>query len=191
MYWFKRSLTPNPSLKERGLIAIGFIILISLFSSCKPDVKETKGTLTFFDIKGYFKADSARLSKTGMITKSVMHNGATETKKVHIDNWGREFELFSNSDINRPAWRSSYRVSNGKDLTVYEALLPDLKTRRILIGKKDDKVKWILIYNHTKNLLYENVEKLTYFPDSIYQIDKSQKVRLLGKNLYMIKGSFN
>lgn len=190
MYWFK-SLTPSPSPKERGFISVMLLALVLFIASCRPDVKETKGTLQYFDIKSFFKADSARLSKISFITKTVTHNNITETKKVHIDNWGREFELFTNSDINRPAWRESYSISKGDNITIYQAKTPELKTRRIVIGKTGNKVKWILILNHTKNLLYENSERLSYFPDSLYQIIKTQKVRVMSKNTYTIKGVFH
>lgn len=161
--------------------------------ACRPTVKENAGQLKYFDIKGFFKADSARLTREHkLITKTVAYNGNPETKKVYIDNWGREFELFTSSDINKPAWRDSYTIqSSNNGIITYKANSPDLKTSEIMVKKDGDKVKWILIFNYTKNMLYENSEKLTYYPDSAYIIVKAQTVRLLGKNLYVIKGKFN
>ncbi|MES2276818.1 MAG: hypothetical protein V4592_12400 [Bacteroidota bacterium] len=188
MYWFK-GLSSKPSPLERGLLYT--LCFIALLSSCKPEIKETKGELKFFDLKGYFKADSARLSsRHPMVTKTVMQNNIAQTKKVYIANWGREFELFENSDINRPAWRDSYSISTDTNSVTYEAKSPDLKTRKIVIQKNGNRIKCILIINHTQNLLYESTEKLSYCPDSAYQIDKAQKVRLLGENVYSIKGLF-
>ena len=176
---------------RNGLIATSVIALIVIVSGCKPQVKEPAGTLKYFDLKGFFKADSARLSqKHPLVTKTVVQNGKSQTKKVYIDNWGSEFELFTNADINKPAWRDSYSINTSDSVIIYSAKQPELKTTRIIISKKGDKVKWILIYSHTKILLYENTEKLTYFPDSVYSIAKLQKVRLLGKNLYVITGKF-
>jgi hypothetical protein len=37
--------------------------------------------------------------------------------------------------------------------------------------------------------LYETDEKLSYFPDSLYLIQKSQRVKLLGKDTYRISGT--
>lgn len=159
--------------------------------ACRPEVKETKGSLVYFDIKGFFGADAARLNqKHTAVTKTVMHNGDTQTKRINNINWVNEFELFTNSDINKPAWSDSYTVQNANGLLVYKAKTPDLKTRSIIIKKDGQKVKWIIIFNHNTNMLYDNVEKLSYFPDSVYQISKSQKVRFLGKNRYGIKGVF-
>ncbi|XHR93010.1 hypothetical protein ACFJIV_22110 [Mucilaginibacter sp. UC70_90] len=50
-------------------------------------------------------------------------------------------------------------------------------------------MEWILIYNHTKNLLYETNEKLSYFPDSLYLIQKTQHVKLMGRNDYKVQGT--
>lgn len=171
--------------------AIALAAIAAFATACKPEIKESKSEQRYFNLKGYFRADSARLSATRpLVTKTVMHNGTSKTKKVYIDNWGREFELFENSDINKPAWRDSYDTQSAGDTTVYKAKDPDLKTLKIVIKKSGGKVKLIQIYNHTQNLLYQNTEKLSYFPDSAYQIDRAQSVRLLGKNEYTVKGVF-
>ncbi len=163
-----------------------------IIASCRPDIKESAGTLKYFDIKGFFHADSARLShKNPLVTKTVSHNRVVQTKKVHINNWGTELAPFIDADINKPAWRDSYALQTGKGLLIYVAKTPELKTRQIIIKQLAGKVIWIQVYNNTKNLLYEDIELLTYFPDSLYSITKSQKVRFMGKNTYVIKGFFN
>jgi hypothetical protein len=164
-------------------------ILITLLSSCKPNGVQTGDTQKYFDLTGYFKADTARLHKHNPeVLKTVTHNGVTETKKVHIGNWGLELNLFIQSDINKPAWRDSYNIDSSENALIYRAKTIDLKTQLIVINKQAGKVKWIMISNRTKNMLYETTEKLSYFPDSLYIIQKHQKVRLLGANNYIIKG---
>lgn len=178
-------------LKKAGYIyALLVILLTALLPSCKPDIKESDDK--YFDIKGYFHADSLRLTRLNpLITKTVKHNGITETKKVHISNWGLELNLFSTSDINKPAWRDSYTVQNSGNTLIYKAKYPELKTREIIVNREGNKVKWILIINNSHNILYQTREKLSYFPDSIYFIQKYQKVRFLGANSYTIKGTLN
>jgi hypothetical protein len=157
--------------------------------ACKPDVKEAGTNLKYFDIKGYFTADTARLNKLGkLVIKTVTHNGVTETKKVKIDNWGQELDMFTGADINRPAWKNSYTIATGDNLVLYMAKEDDLKVREIIIKKDKEKVKWIVIYTRTKNILYQTTEKLSYFPDSLYLIEKDQHVRLMGRNRYKIRG---
>ncbi|WP_184542495.1 hypothetical protein [Mucilaginibacter sp. FT3.2] len=182
MYWCKLKITPIAAL-------LGGLLLLSGLQACRPDKTQSNGTLKYFDIAGFFRADTAKLTKLNpRVDKTVTHNGVTENKTVQIPNWGQEFNLFIQSDINRPAWKNSYTVLNTDSLIIYTAKTSDLRTTKILIKKNKDKVKWMVIYNHTKNLLYETKEKLSYFPDSVYQIEKSQQVRLMGKNLYRIKG---
>jgi hypothetical protein len=158
-------------------------------SACKPAIKETGASLKYFDLKGYFKKDSARLAKQNpLVFKTVSHNGTDESKQVHIANWGLELSLFKESDINLPALKDSYSITADSNFLIYRAKYPELKTREILIKKLDGKVKWIVIFNQSKNILFHTAEKLSYLPDSLYMIEKSQSVRFLGTNKYRIKG---
>jgi hypothetical protein len=120
--------------------------------------------------------------------KTITYNGVTEQKKVQINNWGLELDSFIGSDINRPAWKNSYNVTANDDFLLYIAKYPELKMRKMLIKKEKGKVKWMLIYNKTKNIIYQTTEKLTYFPDSLYMIEKVQRVRLMGTNVYKVQG---
>ena len=199
MYWCKvfNQIKKNGSPPERELyprisILMLIVILISLLSSCKPDAVQSGVSKKYFDLQGYFKADAARLNELHEVTlKTVTHNGISETKKVHIGNWGIELGLFSGSDINKPAWKDSYNVSDNGDIIIYAAKDPELKTREIMISKQNNKIKSIFINNSTQNLLYQTNEKLSYFPDSVYIIEKFQKVKLLGANHYIIRGTLN
>jgi len=174
-----------------------------MVTACKPGIKQTSAGLKYFDLDGYFKNESARLTKANpSVNKSVTHNGVTESKKLHIENWNIELSLFRQSDINKPAWRNSYSVLKDSDLLIYKALEPELVTREILIKLADGKVKYMMIVNDTydvnakprrdlQHYFYITREKLTYFPDSLYLVQKSQRVRFLGVNNYDIKGSLN
>lgn len=185
MRWYR-------SILWRSVVIVAGTSWLALWSACKPDAVQTDAVPHYFDLKGYFRADSARLAGLNRLTfKTVTHNGITESKKVHIANWGLELGLFSASDINKPAWRDSYQIQDTADSIVYRAKYPELKTREITISKQKNKIKRIVIYNHTKNILYQTSERLSYFPDSIYIIEKSQQVKLLGTNQYTIKGSLN
>ena len=87
----------------------GFLLLIANLYSCRPDNRQSGAKLVYFDLKEFFRADSARLTRLNpAVNKTVTHNGVTETKVVHIGNWNQELNLFIQSDINRPAWKNSY-----------------------------------------------------------------------------------
>ena len=82
MYWYRS--------KSIYRLFLGAVLLLCILQACKPDCKGKHGAdVKYFDLKGYFKARAARLTKVNKpVLKTVMHNGVTETKKVHIDNWG-------------------------------------------------------------------------------------------------------
>lgn len=178
MYWYKRWLT--------------YIILftVSGLYACKPDIRETDASLKYFDLKKFIDADTARLNKLRpLVTKTVLHNqDAAQTLQLRIDNWGRELDLFAASDINKPAWRESYAIAQAGDSITYTAKDSKLTTRRMVIYQTGNTVKKIAIHNFARNILYQTTEKLVYYPDSLYLIDKLQQVRFLGDNRYLIRG---
>ncbi|MBD1394546.1 hypothetical protein [Mucilaginibacter glaciei] len=159
--------------------------------ACKPAIKETGAQVKFFDIKEYFQHETTRLTKPNHeVNKSVDHNGDKESKKVKISNWARELNLFTESDINKPAWSKSYTVDSTATNITYKAKYPELKTRYITICRENGKVTAIEIENDTQNILYNTTEKLTYLPGTFYQIEKMQHVKVMGGNSYKIKGEF-
>jgi len=189
MYWYRFSHIKQPYSNVK-LLCTAFLLLF--LAACKPDIKETGTTKTYFDLKGYFTVTASNLGAHNKpVFKTVIHNGNIESKKVIIANWEQELSLFTSSDINKPAWKDSYEVQNTPNAIFYRTKDDDLDTKEITINKSGDKIKWIIIINHTKNPLYETKEKLTFIPDSMYRIEKTQKVRLLGLNRYDIKGMLN
>ena len=192
MYWCKSKL----------LISAGLgLFLISGLQSCKPDIKENRTAMKYFDIQGFFKAEALRLAKVNKpIFKTIKHNEVSESKKVLITNWAAELSLFSESDLNKPAWKDSYSIQADSNIIIYMAKEKEheLNTREILIKLVAGKVKYMMIINATdtdkhsiQHLFYRRLEKLSYFPDSLYLIQRLQTVRFLGTNKYDISGYFN
>jgi len=169
------------------------IICVLGLAACRPDTHVNASSKHYFDLKAFINADSSHLSKAGaLVTKTVSQNNSyTQTKNLVIKNWGQELALFTASDINKPAWRDSYKITKQGDSLVYTALLPELFTRRISIRSNEEKVVRIDISNATQNLLYKTTEHLTYYPDSLYLIDKQQQVKLMGNNRYLISGKIS
>lgn len=145
--------------------------------------------MQFFDIKGYFNTEIIKLTRTNPLTdKIVSHNKDSENKKVKISDWKQELDLFIKSDINRPAWKNSYIVIDNDSALIYRAKYAELQMREMVIKRIAGKIKWILIFNKTTNILYQTFEKLSYFPDSAYVIEKDQRIRLMKNNHYSIEG---
>ena len=141
------------------------------------------------DIKGFFESEVIRLNKNkSVVDKTITQNELSETKEeIQID-WKNELSLFIGSDINKAAWKDSYRIIKDSSSIAYLAIDTNLRTREIRIKMDSNgKPKHILIRNSSKNYLYESTETLMYIPDSAFSIDKYQKVILLGKNKYLIR----
>jgi hypothetical protein len=129
------------------------------------------------------------LSNTNFsVVKTVSRNGDSETKTVKITNWPGELSVFSESNINKPSWKNSYKTTTSGGITIYKALEPELKTREIILKKQNDKVVYLMVFNVINNSLFQTREKLTYYPDSLYRIQRKQHVRFLGTNDYLIEG---
>jgi hypothetical protein len=184
MYWY------NP-IKKYSIYTGVLLLLCGSYACNKPEIKETGAELKYFDLKEYFKKEATRLTgQNPQVDKTVAHNGTAENKKVHIGNWEKELNLFTESDINKPAWKLSYDVQANSDSIVYKAKYPELETRQITIRKKAGQISEIDIINNTHNILYNTTEKLVYAPNAYYLIEKMQQVKVMGANNYRIKGNF-
>ena len=161
-----------------------------MFVSCQEAEQVSKSR--FQDIKGYFSKEVNRLEKQKTtVNKTVRKNGISETQENISPVWDTELSLFSESDINKPAWSESYSVHKDSTIISYTALDNKLRTRTIRIKtNKIGKLVELAVVNRTKNYLYTSSEQLLYIPDSLYSIIKMQNVILLGKNSYEIIGVF-
>jgi len=170
----------------RGTIIILFLVFIS---SCAEPSKESE-EIHYADIKGFFESEIKRLSiRKTQVNKLVEQNGNTEIKNKLIVDWNNELSLFVASDINKAAWRNSYKITASDTSVFYLAIDTNLRTRSIEIKQNNQhKPFYFRIKNITRNNLYESSEELIYVTDSIYTINKTQKVRFLGKNSYKING---
>ena len=165
------------------------LILLTGFA-CSNGVEKTEDK--FFSLDNYFNQEQQRLSDSNIRPdKTVKRNQDSEHMQDAAINWATELALFRESDINKPAWKNSYSVNQSPVQISYSARDSSLRTREILIEKNQEgKVIAIKIKNRTENSLFSSEEYLIYRPDSLYLIDKKQKVLLLGSNHYSIVGKF-
>ena len=169
---------------------LGLFLMVG-FSSCFKSEAEAVQEEYFFSLKNYFESEAQRLTKQqSVIKKEVKRNATSEEKEIKIEDWGKEFGLFIESDINKIGWKDSYQEINHQDTLIYQSKDPELRTQEIVIIKENEQIKEISIKNIVKNYLYNSVENLVYFPDSIYQVNKTQDVIVLGANKYKISGRF-
>jgi hypothetical protein len=165
------------------------VFLWFFLAACNNKDSEVKVNY-YFDLESFFENEAKKLkSQNPRIHKEVRQNNETEARTLKISNWETELDLFKSSDINKPAWKNSYRIVKTKGKTAYISVDKSLKTQLVEIYYKSTLVSRISINNLTSNILYKSAENLTYYPDSLYLIKKTQKVILLGANAYTVKGT--
>ena len=166
------------------------LLVCFMLVSCQEP--EQVGQSRFQDIRGFFVKEVKRLEKQKItVDKIVRRNGISERQENISPVWNTELSLFSESDINKPAWRESYSVHKNNTTISYTALDNKRRTRAIRIKRnKMGKLIELAVVNRTSNYLYSSSEELLYIPDSLYRIIKMQNVILLGKNSYEITGVF-
>jgi len=171
------------------------LILLAFALSCfgcnqREEVKADTNSL-YFDINGYFKREATRLTKINPeIVKEVSVNGAVEQRKLRITDWEKELAVFSNADINKASWRGSFKVQKAGDTEIYTSNNKRIPVKKLIVEKGNPNVKRLEIIITGNNILYSSGDTLRYYPDSIYQIKKHQKIKLLKAKTYTITGRF-
>jgi len=167
------------------------LLALAVYNGCKRQETTIGSKDIYFDLKGYFAEEAHRMDRLKPeIRKIVKKNNESETLQLRVRDWKNEFTLFSESDINKPAWADSYQIDSSGRIVEYQAMSPDLRTRNIRIERgENNTITGIYIKNTARNLLYESEEDLFYIPDSVYRVEKTQTVRLIGTNHYQITGT--
>ncbi len=168
------------------------VLLVVLLSGCfSKNQEEARRQIHYFDLRSYFIQKAQQLNQENTpIQKTVSTNKLSERKRIKVADWNAELALFIDADINKPAWRDSYVKDSTATKVIYTAKDNDLKTQMIEIDLNAGEPKKITIQTQVNNILYHSTEQLEFIPDSIYIINKHQKVILLGLNDYQIEGRF-
>lgn len=172
-------------IKKRYL----FVFALALFSCNQRKESEANTDLIYFDIKGYFAKEIIHLTELKpAVKKSVSINGALENKSLVIKDWTKELSVFLDADINKTSWKGSFVAIKNDHQETYTSSSKKIPVKKILIEKNGNKIRKVEIFIANKNILYTSNDTLTYYPDSLYQIEKRQKIRLLSAKKYSIIG---
>ena len=150
----------------------------------------------YFDLKGFFEKEKERLAGQQNFKKTVIVNGEAEVNETAEIDFEKELTIFSNSDINRPAWSDKYSVDsvfNEKKELVhlgYETSDKKLRTRKIAVDFDGGAVSKIQIENMTSTAIANAQQSLTYEPAKGYSIESRQNVKTIEDVLLRIEVSF-
>ncbi|MES2830133.1 MAG: hypothetical protein V4687_18385 [Bacteroidota bacterium] len=168
-----------------------FAALLLLFGCSGNEKPRTFQSGSYFDSKTYFKAEAARLSKLSpKVSKCVEVNKLSETRRMKIADWNKEFNSFVEAGINRTSWKGLFTVQKSGESTTYKSVDEKIPVKKLIVILKERKVIGIKVFVQNKNLLYASTDSLIYFPDSLYQIKKYQNIRFLTNKTFSITGRF-
>ncbi|WP_276089059.1 hypothetical protein [Pedobacter sp. JY14-1] len=166
-----------------------YLSFFFFLSGCSPSGKEKKDKGIYFDLEGYVNKEISRLSKENpLIHKTVAVNGSAEHKRIKIADWRNELSALSAADINKTAWSGYFTADTEKtDSTVsYRSDDKKINVKELKIIKQKGRLKGIYILIRNTNMLYASADTLTYFPDSIYELRKTQQIRFLEPKRYRV-----
>jgi len=166
------------------------IIGLSIFFGCSNAAKEDqKNKLGYFDLKSFFSKEATRLQNNHpFIEKTVVVNADAETQKVQISNWTNELAVFANADINRASWKGLFTIRRSKTKEIYSSNSDKVPVKQVTINKDLNRISSIEIIISNVNSLYVSADTLTYYPDSLYFINKTQHIKLLPSKHYQVIG---
>lgn len=172
-------------MKNRTVnIAIAFFVL-GMFGCSDYSPSETAAELKvkkYFDLKGFMDSEIERLDGNDKFKKTAYLNNEEETNETATINFEKELAIFSNADINRPAWSDKYTIDSvfneKKELVrlAYETTDEKLRTQKISIELNKGVVTKIKINNQTSTSIADAQQVLTYEPANGYIIESRQQV---------------
>ncbi|MET4083006.1 hypothetical protein ABIB40_002973 [Pedobacter sp. UYP30] len=168
-----------------------YVLILSLaVFSCRPEkTAKAISNNAYFDLKGYFEKEVERYNaKKPTVEKTVAINGKAEIKRLVIKDWQRELAIFTDADINKSAWQGAFTIEKSGSDTHYTSENKKIPVKEVFISNKFGKVAKVEVIIANVNLLYHSNDTLTYYPDSLYQIVKQQKIKLMGVKRYKIVG---
>lgn len=174
-------------------------------AACDNEAQQAKQPDVYYDVAAFVKGQISTLNaRKPTVSKILDVKGQHQTQKINAVNWSRELELFTQADINKPAFRNSYQVSRPDSLTYQYKLKPGEKlTVQSLSVRLDSatgqprKIEAILM---TTNPLYRSERRLLLESGSAngkgwqvqhYSMNGFQQLTFFGKNDFSVDGSVN
>lgn len=183
-----------PALSFRGITIAATVILLQACGQEAPTGKPA-AIIPFFDLKSFFRQEAEALAgRQPKVYKRLEIDGKTEEQQPQNLNFSEELRLFSDADINRPAWLDKYAVDslldNGRlQRLTYRALEEGLKTRELQIDFLNGEVSEIHIRKQFNTAIANTEQKLEYYPGKGYSVYNRQKTVLQAPQVFKVEVS--
>lgn len=174
------------------------IFTILSFSACVSTEINPPAANGFFDLSDFMEKDLAKKkTQVKQLQKTIILDGAAETKELEHFDLAKETELFSAADINKIAWLDRYKADSTFYKTgqlkklAYTNITNDLRTKNLIIHYDiKNIVDSILVEQSGTSVLAKSVQKLHYFPASGYRIENQQDITALDQHKLIVDVKF-
>lgn len=166
---------------QRSLLLLAGLCMLWACSGDSIPADDGKNPAPYFDLKGYMESEIRRLDAVQpRVVKKVQFNDEEETLQLELLDYAEELRIFSDSDINRPAWRGMYAcdtVVSGPDAFSirYTATEKRPVVRSLTVVYEDGKIAELNVKRASKTLLLGSSQELYYHPSSGFSIRTLQQ----------------
>jgi thiol-disulfide isomerase/thioredoxin len=167
-----------------------FFISVCIFSlfSCIQQNTTTPPFELYFD----FAEEAKRLSKINpFVEKTVIKNGIRETRFDTI-NWEKELKIFSDCDINKARYKSSYKIdkieAQSSVIVKYSSLDSSLSVKQAEFVFDEGNCTNVYIKKTEQNEFSVSETHLYYKPGHSYGVINRQLVKLAVSDSFEIRG---
>lgn len=180
------------NIRHIALFLPGWVVVIIVCLSCNQP-NTVQNTNRYFDIPGFFAFQAERLSTSDIqIEKKLYLSGKEETLYLPAKtiDWGKEFLLFSQCNLNKPALLDAYEIevtNTGKDeVIVYRLVKRNAAVTWMKITHRFEPEKTELeIRTRIHSLMNIQETELWYSPQG-YTIRKKIIPRFWGKSSLLV-----
>lgn len=177
------------------------VALVWLVAACDNEAQQAKQPDLYYDVATFVKGQIATLNALKpTVSKALDVRGQHQTQKTNAVNWSHELELFAQADINKPAFRNSYRVSRPDSLTYQYKLKPGekltvqlLRVRLDSATRQPRRIEALLtttnvLYNSERRILLESGLAGGKWQVQHYSMDGFQQLTFFAKNDFSVEG---
>lgn len=181
---------------------LSFLFLTGVLSSCDDPAQQAAQPAVYYNVGSFVSSQIERLNKLKPAVQKVLDIKGQKQQQTTSDiNWTREFELFTQADINKPAFRNSYQISRPDSLTYHYKLKPGEKlTVQSMTVQLDSSTRQpvqIEATLTTNNPLYHSERQLLLESGPVdqkgwqvkhYRMQGFQQLTFFGKNDFFVEG---
>ncbi len=180
---------------RKGIYMLYIVCVVSVMLSCENKNKDLK----FFDIPAFFKQEIEIIKTSNyVVTKSYSYNGegSKMDMKASDINWEKEFAIFLECDINKPAYFANMEILHApydsiESSVVYLSRSKKLNIQSVKIESIHGETSTISIKINKSNLISTTSIDAYYYKGTSYSIYGIQTIKKLGeKNDFWVEGRF-